>query len=134
MLTWVWDKMHIGVSPTNLSSLKLWLDMAKYYVEVIFTNRRPNCAIGIRNSSYFRSNGRQDTFTFRIMVLQLRQREVAAILMKAYWIVVKTHWMDKYWKAYLFIMRLRQIFLSWRIFLFWESVSENLEILFILRL
>lgn len=39
--------------------------MAKYYVEVIFTNRRPNCAIGIRNSSYFRSNGRQDTFTFR---------------------------------------------------------------------
>lgn len=39
--------------------------MAKYYVEVIFTNRRPNCAIGIRNSSYFRSKGRQDTFTFR---------------------------------------------------------------------
>lgn len=39
--------------------------MAKYYVEVIFMNRRPNCAIGIRNSSYFRSNGRQDTFTFR---------------------------------------------------------------------
>lgn len=38
--------------------------MAKYYVEVIFTNRRTNCAIGIRNSSYFRSNGRQDTFTF----------------------------------------------------------------------
>lgn len=57
--------MHIGVSPTNLSSLKLRLDMAKYYVEVIFTNRRPNCAIGIRNSSYYRSNGRQDTFTFR---------------------------------------------------------------------
>lgn len=45
--------------------LKLRLDMAKYYVEVIFTNRRPNCAIGIRNSSYYRSNGRQDTFTFR---------------------------------------------------------------------
>lgn len=76
--------MHIGASPTNLSSLKLRLDMAKYYVEVIFTNRRPNCAIGIRNSSYFRSNGRQDTFTFKIMVLQLRQREVAAILMVAY--------------------------------------------------
>jgi hypothetical protein len=57
--------MDIGASPTNLSSLKLRLDMAKYYVEVIFMNRRPNCAIGIRNSSYFRSNGRQDTFTFR---------------------------------------------------------------------
>lgn len=76
--------MHIGASPTNLSSLKLRLDMAKYYVEVIFTNRRPNCAIGIRNSSYYRSNGRQDTFTFRNNGFTIRQREVAAILMVAY--------------------------------------------------
>lgn len=39
--------------------------MAKYLVEVQFTNRRANCAIGTRNSSYFRSNGRQDSFTFK---------------------------------------------------------------------
>lgn len=39
--------------------------MAKYFVKVIFTNRRANCAIGIRYSSYFSSKGRQDTFTFR---------------------------------------------------------------------
>lgn len=39
--------------------------MARYLVEVQFTNRRASCAIGIRYSSYFKSNGRRDTFTFK---------------------------------------------------------------------
>lgn len=40
--------------------------MANYHVEVIFFNRRPNCALGVRKSSYFKGKGGgEDKFTFK---------------------------------------------------------------------
>lgn len=39
--------------------------MAKYIVTVLFTNSRSCCAMGVRQSPYFKSQGRVDEFTFK---------------------------------------------------------------------